>query len=243
MLRKVLKDCRDGFRWSRFKEICNFSMLWSYVYLLTFFPIIMHLNEKTERLGRYFIMMFPMLLGMYSLLAIPIRLPKQMFLCPLTEKERKQYVKTLFMVRFAVPVLVSVLTYSVSLIFGWLDADLLWIQFAGLFSFLLCGSITNRPGSTWERTDTGKNRLKNPKFRGLSGISGTGLISAVFLQMINALGWYSGEADIFLKISIIVLGMVTIVCDVLVLRYLEPVIDMNIDYENSYNVKSQKQKA
>ena len=93
MLRKVLKDYRDGFRWSRFKETYHFSMLWLYVYLLSLFPVIMDLNEKTDMLARYYAMVLPLLFGMYSLSAIPIRLPKQMFLCPMNEAEREKYAK------------------------------------------------------------------------------------------------------------------------------------------------------
>ena len=89
MLRKVLEDYRDGFRWSRFKETYHVSMLWLYVYLLCFFPVIIDLNEKTELLARYYAMALPLLFGIYSLSAIPIRLPKQMFLCPMNEAERE----------------------------------------------------------------------------------------------------------------------------------------------------------
>ena len=78
MLRKVLEDYRDGFRWNRFKETYHFSMLWMYVYLLCFFPVIIDLNEKPELLPRYYAMALPLLFGIYSLSAIPIRLPKQM---------------------------------------------------------------------------------------------------------------------------------------------------------------------
>ena len=124
MLRKVLEDYRDGFRWSRFKETYHYSMLWIYLYFFCFFPIMLDLNEKTELMGRYYMMALPLLFGIYSLSAIPIRLPKQMFLCPMNEAEREKYAKTLFIVRLLGPVLFGVVTYKVAAIAGWLDLRL-----------------------------------------------------------------------------------------------------------------------
>ena len=50
MLRKVLQDYREGFRWGRFKETYHYSMLWMYLYLFAFFPNIIDLDEKEQEL-------------------------------------------------------------------------------------------------------------------------------------------------------------------------------------------------
>ena len=242
MLRKVLEDYRDGFRWSRFKETYHFSMLWVYLYLLAFFPIILDMNEKTELLARYYAMALPFLFGVYSLSAVPIRLPKQMFLCPMNEAERENYAKTLFMVRLLGPVLFGALTYSVSAIAGWMDGEWLWFEFFGLVSMMLCGSITTWPGSTWERSDTKHKRLVNPELKGLYGRTVTGLIGATCCQVLLTVAW-DGEPDVIFNVLVVIIGMVTIVCDILVLRYFKPVIKNCITYEMSYDVKHQEQKA
>lgn len=242
MLRKVLEDYRDGFRWSRFKETYHFSMLWMYLYLLCFFPIILDMNEKTELLARYYAMALPLLFGVYSLSAIPIRLPKQMFLCPMNEAEREKYAKTLFVVRLLGPVLFGAVTYSVSAIAGWMDAEWLWFEFFGLVSMMICGSITSWPGSTWERSDTKLKRLMNPELKGLYAPTMTGLIAAVCCQMLLTVAW-DGEQDVIFNVLVVIIGVVTIVCDMLVLRYFKPVIKNCITYEMSYDVKHQEQKA
>lgn len=242
MLRKVLEDYRDGFRWSRFKETYHFSMLWMYVYFLSFFPIMLDLNEKTDRMAPYYAMAFPLLFGIYSLSAIPIRLPKQMFLCPMSEQERGKYAKTLLAVRMLTPVLFGVVTYSVASATGWMEAGLLWIQFFGLFSMMLCGSITSWPGSTWERSDTTKKRLVTPELKGLYGITMTGLIAAICCQILIPVAW-DGEPDMIFWVLMVILSVITVVCDILVLRYFKPVIKNCITYEMSYDVKHQEQKA
>lgn len=242
MLRKVLKDYKEGFCWSRFKEAWGVAGWWMYLYLLTIFPVIMDINEKAERLVCYYAMVIPLLFGTYSLSAVPIRLPKQMFLCPLSSEERKKYVKTLFMVRLIVPVVLGIATYGAAAASGRLKAEFLCVQLFGLFSFMLFGSLTTWPGSTWERRDTSKKRLKSPKFKGLYAISGSGMISAFAFQMIVPIGW-DGEEDLLFWIIMTILGMITAVCDILIVRYFKPVLDMNMDYESSYDGKVHKQRV
>lgn len=242
MLRKVLKDYRDGFSWSRFKETYHFSMLWMYIYLLTIFPIILDLNEKTEYMVRYYLVAVPLLFGIYGLSAIPLRLPKQMFLCPLSEVEREKYVKMMFTVRLMVPVLVGGIFFIATAVVGLVPAELLVLEFFGMASMMLCGSLTTWPGSTWERTDADKKRLKVPEYKGLYGISCTGMIAGICISMVITVGW-DGKPDMLFEILIGILAVAALVCDILVLRYFEPVMKNCIDYETSYGVKTQEAKA
>ena len=241
MLRKVLKDYRDGFRWSRFKETYHYNMLWMYLYFLAFFPVIIDLNEKTELLARYYAMALPFLFGVYSLSAIPIRLPKQMFLCPMNEAEREKYAKTLFVVRLLGPVLFGAVTYSVAAVAGWLDTRLLWFEYFGLVSMMICGSITSWPGSTWERNDTKLKRLMIPELKGLYAPTMAGLIDAICCQLLVTVAW-DGEPDMMFNILIAISGLILIVCDIYVLRYFKPVIKNCITYEMSYDMKHQEEK-
>ena len=242
MIKMVLRDYREGFRWSRLQKTYQFNMIWLYVYFLTIFPILMRLNEKSGRMVRYYTFAMPLLFGLYTMSAIPIRLPKQMFLCPLSEGERESYVKTLFMVRLIIPIVLGVTVYGLAVIFGAAEPALLWVQFFGMASVMLNSSITNWPGSTWERDEKKKSRLKNPKLKGLYGISLTGLLAAMFFAMIPMIGW-DGEIDLFFGIIMILLGITAIICDALVLRYFKPMIEMTIDYETSYDGMNREQKA
>ena len=242
MLRKVLEDYRDGFRWSRFKETYNFNMLWLYIYFLTLFPVILDMNEKTEVLARYYTVALPTLFGIYSLSAIPIRLPKQMFLCPMNEAEREKYAKTLFMVRLLGPVLFGVVTYSVSAIAGWIETEWLWFEFFGLVSMMVCGSITSWPGSTWERSDTKLKRLMTPELKGLYGPTMTGLIAAVCAQFLATICSDGEPDDVAFYVMVTINGLILIACDIWVLRYFKPVIKNCITYEMSYDMKHMEEK-
>ena len=235
MLRKVLEDYREGFRWSRFKETYHYTMLWYYLYLFCFFPIILDINEKTERLAGYYLCMVPLMFGMYSVAAIPIRLPKQMFLCPLTKEERKKYVNLLFWVRYFGTVIPGVVAYMIAGIQNWIPMVMLPVQILGLFVAVLCASITTWPGSTWERNDTKKVRLKNSELKGLYPISIIGLILSAALQFLQPFGLFDPTSEkgwIFLGIYCVVVA----VFGILPLRYIRPVLDLTIVYENSHSI-------
>ena len=190
MLRRVLEDYREGFRWRRFKETYHYTMLWYYLYLFCFFPIILDLNEKAERICGYYLAMIPVMLGMYSVAAIPIRLPKQMFLCPLTKEERKKYVTLLFWVRYFGTVIPGTIAYIIAVGLGFIPLAFLPIQLLGLYVTVFCASITTWPGSTWERDEKNKTRLKSPELKGLYPISIIGVILAVILQFLKPFGLF-----------------------------------------------------
>lgn len=241
MLRKVLKDYREGFRWSRFKETYHYTMLWWYMYMFCFFPIILDLNEKVEKLGGYYLVIIPLLFGMYSVAAIPIRLPKQMFLCPLTMEERKKYVSLLFWVRYIGTVLPGIIAYGIAVLLGWIPVEFLPVQILGLLAAVFCASITSWPGSTWERDEKKKNKFKTPELKGLYPISVIGLLMAIFLQCFEPFELFETVTKgtwIFLGIySTIVLVLVALLS-----RYIKPVLKMTTVYEYSYDVAKKEPK-
>lgn len=235
MLKKVLQDYREGFRWSRFKETYHYSMLWYYLYLFGFFPIILNINEKAEKMAAYYLCMVPLMFGMYTVAAIPIRLPKQMFLCPLTKDERRKYVNLLFWVRYFGTVIPGVIAYVIAGILNWIPMVVLPVQLLGLFAAVLCASITTWPGSTWERNDTRKVRLKNPELKGLYPISIIGMILAAMLQFLYPFELFEPSSKagwIFMGIYCVIVA----VFGILPIRYINPVLDLTIVYENSYEV-------
>lgn len=241
MLRKVLQEYREGFRWSRFKETYHYTMLWYYLYLFGFFPIILDINEKAERIAGYYLAMVPLMLGMYSVSAIPIRLPKQMFLCPLTKEERRKYVKLLFLVRYLGTVIPGMIAYVIAGVLNFIPMVMLPVQLLGLIVSVLCVSITTWPGSTWERNDTKKVRLKAPELKGLYPITVIGLILSAMLQFLQPFELFDPTSEsqwIFLGIYCVVV----VVFGILPLRYIKAVLDLTIVYENSYSIVGKETK-
>ena len=241
MLRKVLMDYREGFRWRRFKETYHYSMLWWYLYMFCFFPIILDLNDKAEKMGGYYLTIIPILLGLYAMAAIPICLPKQMFLCPLTYAERRKYVSMLFWVRYFGTVIPGTISYLIAVALGWIPMAFLPVQLLGLCATIFSASITSWPGSTWERDESKKKRLKNPAFKGLYPISIIAMILSAFLQFFQPFGFFETATKgtwIFLGIY----SAIVLVFTLLLIRYIKPVLDMTIDYENSYDMANKAPK-
>lgn len=241
MLRKVLEDYRDGFRWSRFKETYHYSMLWYYLYLFCFFPVILDLNEKAERITGYYLAMIPVMFGMYSVAAIPIRLPKQMFLCPLTKEERKKYVTLLFWVRYLGTVIPGTIAYMIAVGLDFIPLVFLPIQLLGLYVTVFCASITTWPGSTWERDEKNKTRLKSPELKGLYPISIIGVILAVILQFLKPFGLFE-TVSIAGWIFLAIYSVIVAIFGLLTIRYMKPVFELAIRYEYSYDVAGKEVK-
>lgn len=235
MLKKVVLDYMDSLRWSRIKNAHNFSTAWFYIYMLTIFPMLLSINETLTKLGAYYLGIVPLLFGTLSVSVVHLRLPKQMFLCPLTQSERKQYVWQLFGIRLFVPLLFGIVSSVLIAGLKMERTEQMILYVFGFFSFLFCTSITSWPGSVWNRMENGAKRLKNPKFKGLRVISAIGMIMGmvlVFGVFFEDIGGYSIGVRIFIGIYCFVL----LIFDLLMIRYIDPVLESGINYEDTYEI-------
>ena len=96
MLRKVWLDYLEGFRWSKIRAFYNFNRAWVFIYMLTMLPFIVQNNHEEIILVEYYLTVIPILLGFHTMAIVPLRLPKQMYLCPMGMEERQQYLKQMF---------------------------------------------------------------------------------------------------------------------------------------------------
>ena len=240
MLRKVWLDYLDGFRWSKIRAFYNFNRAWVFIYMLTMLPFIVQNNHEEIILVEYYLTVIPILLGFHTMAIIPLRLPKQMYLCPMGMEERQQYLKQMFWVRLVMPILLGMVLSTIGVVAGrfeWLYVGKLLF---GLLSFMIAGSITYFPGSVMDRDNDKEkehftdNRLKGLKTIGMIG-QVTGLIYAVLLI------FQVGDTDMWIRYLSDILVLPIIISDLWTLRYLSTVLELNVDYENAYEVlKEQK---
>lgn len=240
MLRKVWLDYLDGFRWSKIRAFYNFNRAWVFIYMLTMLPFIVQNNHEEIILVEYYLTVIPILLGFHTMAIVPLRLPKQMYLCPMGMEERQQYLKQMFWVRLVMPILLGMVLSTIGVVAGrfeWLYVGKLLF---GLLSFMIAGSITYFPGSVMDRDNDKEkehftdNRLKGLKTIGMIG-QVTGLIYAVLLI------FQVGDTDMWIRYLSDILVLPIIISDLWTLRYLSTVLELNVDYENAYEVlKEQK---
>lgn len=239
MLRKVWLDYLEGFRWSKIRAFYNFSRAWIFIYMMTMLPFIVQNNHEEIVLVEYYLIVIPLLLGFHSMAIIPLRLPKQMYLCPMGMKERQQYLKQMFWVRLVVPVFLGIVLSTIGMAVGRFDWIYIGKQIFGLVSFLITGSITYFPGSVMDRdNDKEKEHFTDKRLKGLKtiGMIGqvTGLIYAVLLI------FQVGETDMWIRYLSDILVLPIIISDLWTLCYLPTVLELNVDYENAYEVLKEK---
>lgn len=243
MLRKVWSDYLERIRPKMNKEHFVFAKVWVYVYMLVLLPCMIAGNGKGIGLGQYYFMVIPMLFGMYSMNVVPIQLPKQMFLCPMAEWERKSYARQLYWLRFLVTVVLGLVFHGAGMVFGIMNWKEALIQQLGLTSMMLCISISTFPGSRWDGGEE-KDRyyMYTSRMKGLGVASVLGLLISLFYKVILVYNvkWQWQTSVLFRIYSIAsVAGMV--ITSIWVLFYLKPFFELITDYEYSYDVwKSQK---
>ncbi|MBR3769157.1 MAG: hypothetical protein IKL06_01335 [Lachnospiraceae bacterium] len=239
MLRKVWLDYLEGFRWSKIRAFYNFNRAWIFIYMLTMLPFIVQNNHEESVLVEYYLTVIPLLLGMHTMAIIPLRLPKQMYLCPMGMRERQQYLKQMFWLRLMMPVLFGMVLFTIGVMaerFDWLYVGK---QVFGLLSIMISGSITYFPGSVMDRdNDKEKEHFTDKRLKGLKTIGMIGQVTSLIYVVLliffmTTLRWVRILNDI--------LALPILIADIWTLRYLPTILELNVDYENAYEVlKEQK---
>ena len=239
MLRKVWLDYLEGFRWSKIRAFYNFNRAWIFIYMLTMLPFIVQNNHEEIVFVEYYLTVIPLLLGIHTMAMIPLRLPKQMYLCPMGMEERQQYLKQMFWVRLVVPVLFGMVLSVIGMAVGRFDLIYVGKQMFGLLSIMISGSITYFPGSVMDRdNDKEKEHFTDKRLKGLKTIGMIGQVTSLIyvvllIYRVTALQWLNFMIDI--------LALPIIIADIWTMRYLPIVLELNVDYENAYEVlKEQK---
>ena len=240
MLRKVWLDYLDGFRWSKIRAFYNFNRAWVFIYMLTMLPFIVQNNHEEIILVEYYLTVIPILLGFHTMAIIPLRLPKQMYLCPMGMEERQQYLKQMFWVRLVMPILLGMVLSTIGVLAGrfeWLYVGKLLF---GLLSFMIAGSITYFPGSVMDRdNDKEKEHFTDKRLKGLKTIGMIGQVTGLIYVVL--LIFQVGDTDMWIRYLSDILVLPIIISDLWTLRYLSTVLELNVDYENAYEVlKEQK---
>ena len=239
MLRKVWLDYLEGFRWSKIRAYYNFSRAWIFIYMLTMLPFIVQNNHDVIILVEYYLLTIPLLLGMHTMAIIPLRLPKQMYLCPMGMKERQQYLKQMFWVRLIIPVILGSVLSAVGVMmgkYGWIHAGK---QIFGLLSIMISGSITYFPGSVTNiHENKEKEHFTDKRLKGLQTMGTIGQVTSLIYTVL--LIFQVATTDTWLRILSDILVASIVITDIWTMRYLPTVLELNVDYENAYEVLKEK---
>lgn len=233
MLKRAICDYLGYLNWENVKKVhSNFNSWWMYIYMLTLFPIIMDVDENGG-LGIYYAVIIPILFGIMTLTIVPIKLPKQMFLCPMQEKERKKYVHELFAVRLLVPLILEIIGSTIAIGSEKVSPLMMAEEVFALISLMLCCSITSWEGCVWSREENGKvKRVKDERVKGLYTINILGMCISLFVFIINIV-MIDDTVTIVFGIFMGFVAGIMLILDILVLRYYPIIVEFSTDYERT----------
>lgn len=239
MFKKVIHDYLGYLRWGNIRRVySNIGTWWIYPYMLTIFPLLTDIDESSG-LAAYYILIIPLLFAIMTLSVVPMKLPKQMFLCPMEEQERRKYIHELFAVRLLVPFFAGTIGSFVVLVMKKGHPLILCLEILALVSLLLCGSITSWEGSVWSSEESGNvKRVKDERLKGLFVINILGLIGSVIILIANTTMTEDVAAltmgdGIYIGISTVIL----VVLDILVVRYYPVIVELAVDYERTMKLE------
>lgn len=236
MFRKALSDYLDRIKIKVSKENFVFGKVWWFIYMLVLLPCMMMGNGKGIALGSYYIMVVPMLFGIYSMSVAPIELPKQMYLCPMAQSERNSYVRMLYRIRVIVPILVGIVIHGLGVGFGICSRIESGCQIYGLIAMIICMSITTFQGGIYDGDQKDVYHLYTKRMRGLQAVSLIGMVVALFykVMLVYNTKWH-WEGTLFQVFNIAAVVLMTIMA-VLSLTYVKPLMEQLTIYDKSYSV-------
>lgn len=164
MIKKLLQEYFAAFRWGRIKECYQGNNWWFFLYSVTFLPfsLLGNFSRSPKNIGAYFLLMLPLLFHLFSLPLHPIRLPKIMCLCPMTEEERRGYLKRTLEIKIGISLLIELLAAAVLALLGRYSTFLLLLALGLSIMIILATAMqektigsTGTLTTTWEWWETG----------------------------------------------------------------------------------------
>lgn len=153
MLEKALYVYIRGYHPANFKKLFNnFWGAYSTSYLLIIAPIMNFDKIIFSSVGNallYYILVLTTMIAMSNNALVPLTLQKQMFLCPMQEKDRKDYIKALLVVKLVFPFsIMLVLLMGLAVIF---QKDLLMLANVLIATVSLTITLILQPEGDRER--------------------------------------------------------------------------------------------
>lgn len=141
----VARDYFAAFRWSKIKESFfgrNFSSWWWIMYVCVLMPIMTPRNWERgpEHIFQHICVSLIVMFGAFAAPLHPIALPKMMYLCPMDENERKNYLQKSFLFKIFAGFVISVLAISVLVLFTGLDVFYGAVVVLAEMFFVLCSA-------------------------------------------------------------------------------------------------------
>lgn len=121
MTKQVIRDYFAAFRWGKVKEYYKTGGWSLFITMTATMPLFLrYLHTPADGLN-YFFTLIPLEFVLFAAPLHPMELPKIMYLCPLSEEERREYITKSFWFKLALPLVPGIFFMSILLLLGITD--------------------------------------------------------------------------------------------------------------------------
>lgn len=239
MKKKIMHDYINSFRWSNIKKAYRGGNDMAVFWIGYSMAIPIFTNMPEENLLHMYVAMIFIGLTMLNATVVSLRLPKLLYLCPMSQEERLTYLRGKMIAKLTVPTVAGILLAAVWTLVKHMPIGYGVAYGVAAVSLTICSSITTWPGSIWHREDTnrGQNRMERVKDARLKGLHVASLLGKISIfQMWILVGLFE-EDDIHslaLKILFTTLSVALAGLSLWVLRYAKVVVEISTEYETLY---------
>lgn len=205
MIEWVLREYFSIFSWQSIKGSKKGSW-WHIFYFMFLVPLMLQTYKEEGMLLMYYMVMIPIVFCIWMESRHSTLLPKVMYLCPLNQEMRKQYVKYTYYTWICVPILLGILGVVVLLCLGICDVIAAIIILFNITTISICAGgcrYVNGKSSISETGTLASNSGLLESFILMVGML-TGLFAVLFVQEIWAIPWFKWG---FLIAEVVVQGL------------------------------------
>lgn len=253
MFKQAFKSYLATFRFKNIKKLRE-SSTYGYmcIVFLVMYGIIALLQDNG--LGDAYCLMFlraivPVGLMGWSNMGSKYLMPKAMFLCPMKEEERKEYINCVLIIKIGAMAIASLcveLIWSMFLGFDWWKLIIVPFVFAsfGVANYMGCGIKLNNVGQIPDVIiDKYGNRIAVWMNAVSVIVSFMLLVGITVYDMDKKMFEHENESNILGVVAITICSMVIVLFDFLIIKkQYKPVIDQTSDYELNFKIKVVNQK-
>lgn len=233
-MRMVIRDYFAAFRIDRIKAAFGsgnqFSGWWLIVYVLFIMPASLQVFAKSpDAIIRFYVTGVVLLFDMYAALLHPVSLPKLLYLCPMSEAERRDYIRKSYAFKIGFIIGLSVVVMSVLWLFGKINGIFGLVVIAETGAIAICNGImaeARKDGCAGEKKSS-------DIFEGRDGWETLAIIVSIacaFFTMLYAV-WMEDFWDIMSYVFVACIVCMELPLTILMIRRVKPAQERALNYE------------
>lgn len=208
MVKRALYDYIACFRWRNFVDVYKKSMLFIWIAIFNLLNTWNSLwNESKSGVAIYFVWASIFFFGLIGMAMCPMKLPKIMFLSPMNESQRRQYIKISFWVRIIVPTLIGILVGVILTIFEIIQGFVVILSVINLFAIFIFYAAEP---TTFDREQSRRQNVKT-NFFSVAGTLYSVLIQIGIVLWADKLEQGINECHYIMAIAFFIMGIMVVV--------------------------------